>query len=88
MEDIVFTLELDGGGANERSNNYLKKGWKLLHVGQKAFKVLENGQIYYSTVYVVGANNNVYDNWKKDQENSKQLEKEISDFLSSSDEKE
>ena len=87
MKDIVFTFELDGDGANERANNYLKQGWTLLHVGQKAFKILENGQIYYSTVYVVGAEKTVYDKWKKDQEKLKQAEKEVSDFLSSSDEK-
>lgn len=88
MEDIVFTFELDGGGANERANNYLERGWILLHVGQKAFKVLDNGQIYYSTVYVVGARKATYDTWKKDQEMSEQVRKDVLNFFEASDEKE
>lgn len=85
MEDIVFTFELDGGSANERANDYLKKGWTLLHVGQKAFKVLDNGQIYYSTVYVVGAKKAIYDKWEKDQEKLEQTRKDVLNFLESPD---
>lgn len=55
MTDIVFTLEFDDDLANSRANDYLALGWTLLHVGTKLVDI-SNGQAYYNTAYVVGAN--------------------------------
>lgn len=59
---IVFTLELSDEGANRQANDYLKKGWVLLSVGTKRTDV-SNGQLYYSTVYVLGANEDRYEEY-------------------------
>ncbi|MEC3608802.1 hypothetical protein P9126_17715 [Bacillus glycinifermentans] len=69
MNDIVFTLEFDDDYANSSANEYLKKGWTLLHVGQKFIDISENGQVYYNTVYVVGANQQQYDEYQTELEN-------------------
>ncbi|MGX5634285.1 hypothetical protein [Bacillus thuringiensis] len=69
MKDIVFTLEFDDS-ANSRANNYLEKGWTLLHVGTKVID-LYNEQTYYNTAYVVGANQEQYDAYKKELEEGK-----------------
>ena len=66
MKDIVFTQEFDDDLANSRANEYLEKGWTLLHVGTKAIDI-SNGQFYYNTVYVVGANQQQYDDYKKEE---------------------
>lgn len=68
MKDIIFTLEFDDDSANSRANEYLDKGWILLHVGTKVVDII-NGQIYYNTSYVVGANQKQYDDYKKEQDN-------------------
>ncbi|BAR82944.1 hypothetical protein ACTFRD_30435 [Bacillus cereus group sp. MYBK249-1] len=70
MKDIVFTLEFDDDSANSRANNYLEKGWTLLHVGTKVID-LYNEQTYYNTAYVVGANQEQYDAYKKELEEDK-----------------
>lgn len=59
MKDIVFTLEFDDDLANKSANGYLEKGWRLLHVGTK-LTAFHNEQAYYSTAYVVGANEAQY----------------------------
>ncbi|MDA7025024.1 hypothetical protein PJ311_00180 [Bacillus sp. CLL-7-23] len=69
MNDIVFTLEFDDDVANSDANEFLKKGWTLLHVGSKLIEILDNGQAYYNTVYVVGANQQQYDEYKTELEN-------------------
>ncbi|MGD2434050.1 hypothetical protein [Bacillus velezensis] len=69
MNDIVFTLEFDDDYANSAANEYLKNGWTLLHVGQKLIDTLDNGQAYYNTVYVVGANQQQYDEYQTELEN-------------------
>lgn len=70
MKDIVFTLEFDDDSANSRANDYLEKGWILLHVGTKVID-LYNEQAYYNTAYVVGANQDQYDAYKKELEEDK-----------------
>ncbi|WAA10812.1 hypothetical protein [Fervidibacillus albus] len=72
MKDIVFTLELDDNWANEKANEYLEKGWTLLHVGTKTID--EN---CYSTVYVVGANQEQYEKYKEELKEPSELEKLI-----------
>ncbi|MCB4341142.1 MULTISPECIES: hypothetical protein [Bacillus] len=69
MNDIVFTLEFDDDYANSAANEYLKNGWTLLHVGQRLIDILDNGQAYYNTVYVVGANQQQYDEYQTELEN-------------------
>ncbi|USK43748.1 hypothetical protein [Cytobacillus oceanisediminis] len=68
MNDIVFTLEFDDDSANSRANDFLEKGWKLLHVGTKMIDTY-NEQAYYNTAYVVGANQQQYDEYKNDLKN-------------------
>ncbi|MDA2567379.1 hypothetical protein PDQ34_26010 [Bacillus cereus] len=65
MKDIVFTLELYDDAANSCANDYLEKGWQLLHVGTKVIGTY-NEQFYYNTVYVVGANSKQYDEYKRE----------------------
>ncbi|WP_277585868.1 hypothetical protein [Psychrobacillus antarcticus] len=61
MDKIVYTLEFDDDAANSRANDLLQKGWTLLHVGTKMIDTLNNGQAYYNTTYVVGANQEQYE---------------------------
>lgn len=76
MKDIIFTLEFDGDSANSRANNYLEKGWLLLHVGTKLIDY-HNGQAYYNTAYVVGANQEQYEQYKKEQEYLKKNSRDL-----------
>lgn len=69
MKEIVFTLEFDDDLANSRANDYLEKGWTLLHVGTKLIDY-SGDQAYYNTTYVLGANHEQYEQYKVDQENS------------------
>ena len=63
MDNIVFTLEFDGTNSNELANEYLQKGWKLLHVGTKLVNF--DSVADYETVYVLGANDIQYQEYKK-----------------------
>ncbi|EKS8370149.1 hypothetical protein QC456_002465, partial [Bacillus cereus] len=45
-------------------------GWILLHVGTKVIDFY-NEQAYYNTAYVVGANQEQYDAYKKELEEDK-----------------
>ncbi|MGX5634477.1 hypothetical protein [Bacillus thuringiensis] len=65
MNDIVFTLEFDDDSANSYANDYLEKGWTLLHVGTKLIDIY-NEQAYYTTAYVIGATQKQYDEYKKE----------------------
>lgn len=69
MKDIVFTLEFDDIDSNEHANEYLQKGWKLLHVGTKLVNSDEPAD--YETSYVVGANAEQYAEYQKDLEDMK-----------------
>ncbi|EAD9739945.1 hypothetical protein APD65_00035 [Listeria monocytogenes] len=64
---IKFVLELNDDNASDSANSYLKKGWLLISVGTKLTDVF-NEQAYYSTSYVVGATQEQYDDYLKDQE--------------------
>lgn len=66
--DIVFTLQFDDFSANSRSNEMITKGWKLLHVGQQ---IGEDGYTY--TCYVVGATQELYDAYLKEEEETEQF---------------
>lgn len=66
MNEIVFTLEFDDDFANDRANKYLGRGWLLLHVGTKVVDIHE-GQIYYNTAYVVGANQEQYKAYQEEE---------------------
>lgn len=76
MKEIVFTLEFDDDSANSRANSYLEKGWTLLHVGSKLIEY-HNEQAYYNTAYVVGANQEQYEQYKKEQEYYQKHSKEL-----------
>ncbi len=69
MKDIVFTLEFDDIDSNEHANEYLQKGWKLLHVGTKLVNSDEPAD--YETAYVVGANSEQYAEYQNDLEDMK-----------------
>ncbi|HDT6577488.1 TPA: hypothetical protein QFT23_003667 [Bacillus cereus] len=64
MNEIVFILEFYDESACSRANEYLKLGWTLLHVGTKAGDTY-NEHLYYTTTYVVGANQKQYDEYNK-----------------------
>lgn len=67
MKDIVFTLEFNDDYANDRANEYLNKGWLLLHVGTKTLDV--DGEAIYNPVYVLGANQQQYEEYKEEIKN-------------------
>lgn len=64
MSELFFTLEFDDESANSWANDLLEKGWKLLHVGTKLTSILDSGQAYYCTVYVLGATKDQYEAYK------------------------
>lgn len=71
MDDIVFVEEFDGTDSKERANELLSKGWKLLHVGTKIVDVIDSiNQADYETSYVLGANKEQYEIYKKEDEES------------------
>lgn len=71
MDKIVFTLEFDDISSNKHANEYLAKGWTLLHVGTKLVNSDEPAD--YETSYVLGANKEQYDSYKKELEESEAL---------------
>ena len=67
MNDIMFTLEFSDLNANAQANEKLAEGWKLLHVGTiNTADIDENGNPFLYTIYVVGANQEQYDNYLQD----------------------
>ncbi|GFH43401.1 hypothetical protein Hs30E_19520 [Lactococcus hodotermopsidis] len=52
---IVYVLEFNNDSAEKDANTKLEQGWLLISVGPKLTEILDNGQAYYSTAYVVGA---------------------------------
>lgn len=64
MKDIVYTVEFCGTNSNQKANEYLQKGWQLLHVGTKLVNSGEPAD--YETAYVVGADQKRYDAYKKE----------------------
>ncbi len=85
MENIVFTLQFSDLLANERANDYLAKGWTLVSVGPVCVNTLGNGQADYEMSYVVGANQQQYDEYKKEQELLKNSENDVNKMLNSDD---
>lgn len=75
MKDIVFTLELYDDSANSRANEYLQKGWQLLHVGSKLINTDDGA--YHDTVYVVGANQKQYKEYESELSEDSNLESVI-----------
>jgi len=69
MDNIVYVIEFCDTNSTERANEYLKKGWKLLHVGTKLVNSDEPAD--YETSYVLGANQEQYDAYKKELAQSK-----------------
>jgi hypothetical protein len=55
--DVVFVEEFS---SNAEVNDLLAKGWLLLHVGPNVHSV-ENGQLYYDVIYVLGATSELRD---------------------------
>lgn len=74
MDKIVYTREFDGIDSNQSANEYLAKGWTLLHVGTKLVNTLDNGQDEYETSYVVGSNQKQYDDFQKESDLAESLE--------------
>lgn len=79
MKNIVFTLEFDDIYSNEHANEYLQKGWTLLHVGTKLVNSDEPAD--YETSYVVGANAEQYAVYQKEQEKTKNAGQNVKDWL-------
>lgn len=70
--DIVYTLQFDDLYANSHANEKISKGWKLLHVGQQ---IGDDGHTY--TCYVVGATQELYDVYLKENEETDQFFEKI-----------
>ncbi|WP_288718190.1 hypothetical protein [uncultured Limosilactobacillus sp.] len=85
MENIVFTLQFSDLLANEHANAYLAKGWTLVSAGPVCAGMLDNGQADYEMSYVVGANQQQYDEYKKEQESLKSYENDVNKMLNSDD---
>ncbi|WP_415608845.1 hypothetical protein [Liquorilactobacillus mali] len=85
MEDIVFTFEFDDANSNIIANDYLENGWRLLHVGQKTVIDPQSKQMYYTTVYVVGATSQVYESWKEEQFLLREKAARIKEFVKAND---
>ncbi len=66
MKNYYHLLSFDDDLANESANNLLKDGWELVHVGTKLVKILDNGQAYYNTEYVLGGTKNQYEKYLED----------------------
>ncbi|HDP4218432.1 TPA: hypothetical protein P6O42_002261, partial [Staphylococcus aureus] len=54
MKNYYHLLSFDDDLANDAANDLLKEGWDIVHVGTKLVKILDNGQAYYNTEYVLG----------------------------------
>lgn len=76
MEEIYHLLSFNDDLANESANAYLAKGWKLVHVGTRLIEILDNGQAYYNTEYVLGGTKEQYEQMLIDDEKA---EKEFYD---------
>lgn len=68
-KDIFHVKEFSDDSAESRANRYLEKGWTLLSVGPKTSDI-SNGQMYYSTFYVVGATKEQYDAYLQEPKSS------------------
>lgn len=68
MKNYYHLLSFDDDLANESANNLLKDGWELVHVGTKLTRILDNGQAYYNTEYVLGGTKEQYEKCIADSE--------------------
>lgn len=66
MDSVERVVEFDDDIAKDKANGLLERGWKLLHVGTKLIDIIENGQAYYNTAYVLGGSKNQYEQYQKD----------------------
>lgn len=85
MENIVFKLQFSDTLANKHANTYLAKGWTLVSAGPVCVGMLINGQADYEMSYVVGANQEQYEEYKKEQESLKNDEDYFNKMLNSDD---
>ncbi|HHX0170557.1 TPA: hypothetical protein ACU3NT_001433 [Staphylococcus aureus] len=60
-EKLLSSLSFDDDLANNATNDLLKEGWDIVHVGTKLVKILDDGQAYYNTEYVLGGTKEQYD---------------------------
>ncbi|CAC5543168.1 TPA: hypothetical protein O5H28_002744 [Staphylococcus aureus] len=66
MKNYYHLLSFDDDLANDAANDLLKEGWDIVHVGTKLVKILDNGQAYYNTEYVLGRTKNQYEKYLED----------------------
>lgn len=66
MDNVERVVEFDDDIAKDKANGLLERGWKLLHVGTKLIDIIENGQAYYNTAYVLGGSKSQYEQYQKD----------------------
>ncbi len=59
-------LQFDDDEAKKRTNDKLKKGWKLLYAGTKTSANGE-GQLIQDNFYIVGADSDAYKKYQKEQ---------------------
>lgn len=70
MKNYYHLLSFYDDMAKESANDFLKDGWQLVHVGTKLIDILENGQAYYNTEYVLGGTKEQYDKYIANSESS------------------
>ncbi|HDD0307654.1 TPA: hypothetical protein O9547_002733 [Staphylococcus aureus] len=61
MKKYERLISFYGDDEINKVNDYLEQGWELVHVGTKLVKILDNGQAYYNTEYVLGGTKEQYD---------------------------
>ncbi|UFA54932.1 hypothetical protein [Staphylococcus aureus] len=61
MKKYERLISFYGDDEINKVNDYLEQGWELAHVGTKLVKILDNGQAYYNTEYVLGGTKEQYD---------------------------
>ncbi|NJH98096.1 hypothetical protein [Staphylococcus agnetis] len=68
MKNYYHLLSFHDDMAEKSVNSFLKDGWELVHVGTKLTHILDNGQAYYNTEYVLGGTKEQYKKYISDSE--------------------
>lgn len=68
MKNYYHLLTFYDDVAEKSANSFLKDGWELVHVGIKLIDILDNGQAYYNTEYVLGGTKEQYEKYIADSE--------------------
>lgn len=88
MNDIVFMIKFSEDISSiDQANEYLAKGWKLLHVGtETSTEMLNDGTFTITTAYVLGANQKQYDDYVQERTNKSSSQLHSENFFNFDDE--